>query len=81
MTHYLVTGGCGFIGSHLCESLLQAEHRVTVVDDLSTGLYSNIAALESNAAFRLVIGSVLDCLVSSSALWWSGVDNSLAEVT
>ena len=60
MTHYLVTGGCGFIGSHLSESLLRAGHRVTVVDDLSTGEYGNVAELESHDRFQLIIGSVLD---------------------
>ena len=60
MKHYLVTGGCGFIGSHLCESLLNGGHRVTAVDDLSTGTHGNVATLESNDSFRLVIGSVLD---------------------
>lgn len=40
---FLVTGGCGFIGSHLVEHLIQAGHLVTVVDDLSSGYRSNIA--------------------------------------
>lgn len=58
--HYLVTGGCGFIGSHLSESLLADGHRVTVLDDLSTGSYTNVAELEQKPGFQLVIGSVLD---------------------
>lgn len=44
MALYLVTGGCGFIGSHLIESLTAAGHRVRVLDDLSTGKRSNVAA-------------------------------------
>ncbi len=42
MQLFLVTGGCGFIGSHLCEALLRAGHRVRVLDDLSSGLLSNL---------------------------------------
>ena len=42
MALYLVTGGCGFIGSHLCDALLAAGHRVRVLDDLSTGKRANL---------------------------------------
>ena len=42
MQLFLVTGGCGFIGSHLCEALLRAGHRVRVLDDLSSGYLSNL---------------------------------------
>lgn len=58
--HYLITGGCGFIGSHLAESLLVSGHEVTVIDDLSTGKISNVAHLESNPKFHLLIGNVTD---------------------
>src|SRR5215469_5823269 len=44
ITTYLVTGGCGFIGSHLCQALLRRGDAVRVLDDLSTGLLSNLAA-------------------------------------
>jgi UDP-glucose 4-epimerase len=43
MSTYLVTGGCGFIGSHLVESLLDAGHQVRILDDLSTGKRENVS--------------------------------------
>lgn len=58
--HYLITGGCGFIGSHLSEKLLEEGHRVTVLDDLSTGKIENVKHLESSGDFRILIGSVTD---------------------
>lgn len=56
----LVTGGCGFIGSHLTDRLLADGHSVIILDDLSTGSYRNIAHLEPHPALKLIIGSVLD---------------------
>ena len=50
----LVTGGAGFIGSHLCEQLLRDGHRVICVDNLSTGDASNINALLQNTNFRFI---------------------------
>ncbi|MGA2866105.1 MAG: GDP-mannose 4,6-dehydratase [Verrucomicrobiota bacterium] len=57
--HYLITGGAGFIGSHLTERLLQAGHKVTILDDLSTGRCENIAGLERRPAFRFIKDTVL----------------------
>ena len=54
----LVTGGAGFIGSHLCEALLDAGWAVQVIDDLSTGSISNIEHLKANRRFSYVIDDV-----------------------
>ena len=56
----LVTGGAGFIGSHLCERLIQDGHTVTAVDDLSTGRKTNLASLAPNVDFKLVECSILE---------------------
>jgi UDP-glucose 4-epimerase len=56
----LVTGGAGFIGSHLCERLLARGDRVTCLDDLSTGRAQNLGACRDEPGFELVHGSVLD---------------------
>jgi UDP-glucose 4-epimerase len=56
----LITGGAGFIGSHLAESLLADGHRVAVLDDLSTGNLRNIQGLIGHPGFHFQLGSVLD---------------------
>ncbi len=56
----LITGGAGFIGSHLAEALLKAGHEIVVVDDLSTGRYENIRPLRDHPQFRVFISSILD---------------------
>ena len=59
----LVTGGAGFIGSHLCERLVKEGHVVTALDDFSTGQASNLINLENTPNFLLVAGSILDTAV------------------
>lgn len=54
----LITGGAGFIGSHLAERLLAEGHSVIVVDDLSTGSRSNLTAVIEHPAFELVVDTV-----------------------
>jgi len=56
----LITGGAGFIGSHLAEALLAANHEVVVLDDLSTGRVENLAAVKGHPRLELNTGSVTD---------------------
>lgn len=51
---FLITGGAGFIGSHLCEHLLAAGHRIVVLDDLSTGRDANVEKLRGRPGFEFV---------------------------
>jgi UDP-glucose 4-epimerase len=60
MKHHLVTGGAGFIGSHLTEALLARGDRVTVVDDASTGSFENLSAVSAHSGLTIVHGSVTD---------------------
>ncbi|MBA2355647.1 MAG: GDP-mannose 4,6-dehydratase [Acidobacteria bacterium] len=54
----LITGGAGFVGSHLADALLAAGHHVHILDDLSTGSVANIAHLKSHPQFGYTIDSV-----------------------
>ena len=70
---YLITGGAGFIGSHLAEALVSAGHHVTAIDDLSTGRMLNVRTLAEDSNFHLVVesitnASVMDRLVSECDL-------------
>ncbi|CAM3349896.1 NAD-dependent epimerase/dehydratase family protein [Kibdelosporangium persicum] len=68
----LITGGAGFIGSHLTEHLLGLGHEVVVLDDLSTGSESNLAAFADDPRLRFVRGSVCDRDAVDSCM--AGVD-------
>lgn len=57
---YLVTGGAGFIGSHLVESLLRSGHSVRVLDDFSTGRRENLAVVMDHPGFELMEGDIRD---------------------
>ena len=68
-TRALITGGAGFIGSHLAEQLLNRGQEVTIIDNLSTGQFENIVHLEKRIGFRYAIedirnAAVMDRLVS-----------------
>lgn len=58
--HYLITGGAGFIGSHLTEYFLRRGDRVSIVDDLSTGVWQNVAHNDGNPNFRAYVADAAD---------------------
>jgi UDP-glucose 4-epimerase len=68
----LVTGGAGFIGSHLVETLLGRGHRVSVIDDLSTGRIENIKHLLESTSLHFARASVTDAIVLDRLM--SGAD-------
>lgn len=57
---HLITGGAGFIGSHLAERLLDDGDEVTIIDDLSTGAMRNIAGLRDRPGFRYVVETMMN---------------------
>jgi len=75
----LVTGGAGFIGSHLVEALVNHGARVTVLDNLSTGLYQNLAAVENKIQF--IEGSITDQAICARAAQGQSHIFHLAAVT
>src|SRR5262249_41331933 len=74
MSSYLVTGGAGFIGSHLAEELLRRGHRVRIVDNLSTGKRRN---LEHLSGVEFLEGDLVDPPVCERAA--AGVEYVLHE--
>lgn len=57
---YLITGGAGFVGSHLAEHLLSQDHKVHVIDDLSTGSIDNIQHLKRRPGFSYTIDTIMN---------------------
>jgi UDP-glucose 4-epimerase len=74
----LITGGAGFIGSHLAESLLDEGREVFVLDDLSTGAHRNVERLRDRPGFHLVVDSVLSPSVVSELVYKCDVVYHLA---
>lgn len=63
MGHYVVTGGCGFIGSHLADALLAEDHNVTIIDDLSSGKRENVSPRA-----EIIVGDVADHALMQACL-------------
>jgi UDP-glucose 4-epimerase len=74
----LVTGGAGFIGSHLCERLLEGGWEVFALDDLSTGATPNVDHLRDDLSFHLVVDSVLNRAVVNELVYKCDVVYHLA---
>ena len=64
----MVTGGAGFIGSHLSEALCAQGHSIAVIDDLSTGRIENLQALKGSSRFEFIQGTILDYELLDSAV-------------
>lgn len=70
-TRFLVTGGAGFIGSHLCEAILRMGHEVRCLDNLSTGKRENVELFEGTAEYEFVQGDIRDyetCLEATTGI-------------
>ncbi len=77
-TKALVTGGAGFIGSHLCDLLLASGQEVYVLDDLSTGSLANVEHLGGHESFHLVVDSVLSPAIVNELVYKCDVVYHLA---
>ena len=64
----VVTGGAGFIGSHLVERLLQQGYSVHVVDDLSTGCVENLSTVAGDPKLTITVGSVADARIADGVI-------------
>lgn len=60
MQKFLITGGAGFIGSHLADFLIEQQREVWVIDDLSTGAIENLDSIRNHPKFHYVYGSIMD---------------------
>jgi UDP-glucose 4-epimerase len=78
MSRYLVTGGAGFIGSHVVDALVAAGHSVIVLDDLSTGRHDNLRAHAGNPRVEVIVGSILNEALVDDAVRRSDVVLHLA---
>lgn len=74
----LITGGAGFVGSHLTEELLQRGFEVKVLDTLSTGKLENIEHFKGHPLFQCIVGSVLDQGILKPIVEWTDVIFHLA---
>lgn len=64
----LVTGGAGFIGSHLVERLLAEQNEVIVLDNLGTGRIENLSQVRDNLKLKVINGSILEKSLIESSL-------------
>ena len=64
---FLVTGAAGFIGSNLCEAILDMGYRVRALDDLSTGKQKNVDMFLDNSHYEFTKGDIKDCLTKVTA--------------
>ena len=66
-SHFLVTGGAGFIGSNLCEAILKLGYHVRCLDDLSTGKKANVELFLNNPRYEFVLGDIKDYDICNKA--------------